>query len=118
MILAETLTILDLPEGKIRGDVYILVYRLNKNPETIVQINSGYPYKENEPVNVKIDKIDYKFWSDDDSAFTDNDSEVVDAMKKGLELVITGESSRGTITNDTYTLKGFTSAFNQLTKDC
>ena len=27
-------------------------------------------------------------------------------MKKGLKLVVTGESSRGTVTNDTYTLKG------------
>ena len=53
-----------------------------------------------------------------DSAWTNDDAKVIFAMKKGLELVITGESSRGTITNDTYTLKGFTSAFNQLTKDC
>jgi len=39
-------------------------------------------------------------------------------MKKGLELKVTGESSRGTITNDTYTLNGFTAAYNQLINDC
>ena len=39
-------------------------------------------------------------------------------MKKGLELTVTGESSRGTITNDDYTLKGFTSAFNKLVDEC
>ena len=39
-------------------------------------------------------------------------------MKKGLELVVTGESSRGTVTNDTYTLKGFTAAYNKLIEDC
>ena len=33
----------DIPEGKKRGDVYILVYRINRNPEAIGQINSGYP---------------------------------------------------------------------------
>ena len=39
-------------------------------------------------------------------------------MKKGLDLVVRGESSRGTITNDTYTLKGFTASYNKLAEDC
>ena len=39
-------------------------------------------------------------------------------MKKGLELTVTGESSRGTITNDTYALKGLTAAYNKLVEDC
>ena len=39
-------------------------------------------------------------------------------MKKGLELVLSGNSSRGTITNDTYTLKGFTAAINKLNDEC
>ena len=32
--------------------------------------------------------------------------------------VLTGESNRGTITNDTYTLKGFTAAINKLNEEC
>ena len=53
-----------------------------------------------------------------DAAWTDDDDKVIFAMKKGLELTITGESSRGTITNDKYTLKGFTASFNKLIEDC
>jgi len=108
----------DIPEGKKRGDVYILVYRINNNPETIIQINSGYPYKNEESVNVKIDKKIYAFYADEDSAWTNNDKEVVFAMKKGVKLIVSGISSRGTKTVDTYTLKGFTVAYNKLTKDC
>ena len=108
----------DIPEGKKRGDVYILVYRINNNPETIIQINSGYPYKNEESVNVKIDKKDYEFYADEDSAWTNNDKEVVYAMKKGINLTVSGISSRGTKTVDTYTLNGFTAAYNKLTKDC
>ena len=70
---------------------------------------------------VKIDNTSFKFYSTEDSfetAWTDNDQKVVYAMKKGLELVLSGQSSRGTITNDTYTLKGFTAAINKLNKDC
>ena len=108
----------DIPEGKKRGDVYILVYRINNNPETIIQINSGYPYKNGESVNVKIDEKNYEFYADEDSAWTNNDKEVVFAMKKGVKLTVSGISSRGTKTVDTYTLNGFTDAYNKLTKDC
>ena len=111
-------TFLDIPEGKKRGESYILVYRINKNPEAIVQINSGYPYKNEESVNVKIDEKNYEFYADEDSAWTNNDNEVIYAMKKGIKLSIFGVSSRGTKTIDTYTLNGFTAAYNKLTKDC
>ena len=111
-------TFLDIPKGKKRGESYILVYRINKNPDAIVQINSGYPYKNEEPVNVKIDKKNYEFFADEDSAWTNNDKEVVYAMKKGVDLIVSGISSRGTKTVDTYTLNGFTVAYNKLTKDC
>ena len=108
----------DIPEGKKRGDVYILVYRINKNPEAVVQINFGYPYKVEEPVNVKIDEKNYEFYADEDSAWSNNDKEVVYAMKKGFELIVSGISSRGTKTVDTYTLNGFTAAYNELINDC
>ena len=52
------------------------------------------------------------------AAWTDDDNKVIYAMKKGLKLVISGKSSRGTVTNDTYTLKGFTSSYTQLLEDC
>ena len=53
-----------------------------------------------------------------DTAWTDNDEKVIYAKKKGLELVRRGQSTRGTTTNDTDTLKGFTLAINKLNKDC
>ena len=52
------------------------------------------------------------------AAWTEDDAKVIFAMKKGLELKVTGESSRGTVTVDTYTLNGFTAAYNKLTKEC
>ena len=111
----------DLPKEKKRGDTYILVYKLVGNQDSVIQVEAGYNYKLNKDIIIKIDSTNYKFYTTEDvsdSAWTKDDAKVIFAMKKGLELVITGESSRGTITNDTYTLKGFTSAFDQLTKDC
>ena len=111
----------DLSSEKKRGDYYILVYKNIGSPETVVQIEAGYDYKIGSDIIVAIDKGDYIFYTTEDlpsAAWTNNDNKVIFAMKKGLDLKITGESSRGTITNDKYTLKGFTASFNKMIKDC
>ena len=111
----------DLASDKKRGNFYILVYKNIGNPETVVQIEAGYNYKMSSDIIVNIDKGEYKFYTSEDvptAAWTEEDSKVIFAMKKGLQLKVTGESSRGTITNDEYTLNGFTAAYNKLINDC
>ncbi len=111
----------DLPETKKRGDNYILVYKIIGSDENIIQIEAGYKYNLDKTINVKIDNANFDFYSTEDSsetAWTNDDKKVIYAMKKGLELTLTGVSARGTITNDIYTLKGFTNAVNLLNNDC
>ena len=111
----------DLPETKKRGENYILVYKIIGSEENIIQIEAGYKYNLDKKINVKIDNANYDFYSTEDSsetAWTNDDKKVIYAMKKGLELTLTGESARGTTTNDVYTLKGFTNAVNQLNQEC
>ena len=111
----------DLPETKKRGENYILVYKIIGSEENIIQIEAGYKYNLDKKINVKIDNANYDFYSTEDSsetAWTNDDKKVIYDKKKGLELTLTGESARGTITNDVYTLKGFTNAVNQLNQDC
>jgi len=111
----------DLPDTKKRGENYILVYKIIGSEENIIQIEAGYKYNLDKKINVKIDNANYDFYSTEDSsetAWTNDDNKVIYAMKKGLELTLTGESARGTTTNDVYTLKGFTNAVNQLNQDC
>ena len=93
----------DLPETKKRGNNYILVYKIVGSDENIVQVEAGYKYNLEKNIVVKIDNTSFGFYSTEDSsetAWTNDDSKVIYAMKKGLELVLSGESSRGTITND------------------
>ena len=111
----------DLSPEKNRGDFYILVYKNIGSPDTIVQIEAGYDYKIGPDIIVQIDKGSYVFYTTKDlpdAAWTEEDSKVIFAMKKGLNMTVTGESSRGTITNDIYTLNGFTASYNKLTEDC
>ena len=111
----------DLPKTKKRGENYILVYKIIGSDQNIVQVEAGYQYNLDKDIIVKIDNTSFEFYSTEDSsetAWTDNDEKVIYAMKKGLELVLIGQSNRGTMTKDTYTLKGFTSALNKLNEDC
>ena len=111
----------DLSSEKNRGDFYVLVYKNIGNPEIIVQIEAGYNYKIGPEISVKIDKGIYPFYTTEDlpsAAWTKEDNKVIFAMQKGLELIVTGESSLGTITNDKYSLKGFTAAHKKLAEDC
>lgn len=108
----------DIPEGKTRGENYLLVYRMKNNIEPIIQITAGFNYKSSDSVIVKIDEIDYNFYTDSDTAWAKDDQKTIKAMKKGLELLTSGTSDRGTKVIDIYTLKGFTAAFNKLMNDC
>ena len=111
----------DLPSDKKRGDFYVLVYKNIGNPDTIVQIEAGYSYKLPSDIIISIDKGVYKFYTTEDlptAAWTEEDAKVIFAMKKGLELKVTGESSRVTVTIDRYTLNGFTADYNKLTEEC
>jgi len=102
-----------------RGDTYFLVYRINKDPEPTVQINAGYNYNEEKEVEITIDQSNFILFTQGDSAWSNKqDKDIIYAMKKGKNMIVKGISSRGTLTTDTYTLMGFTAAYNKLDKEC
>ena len=43
---------------------------------------------------------------------------MVDAMRKGSDLVVKGESGRGTKTTDTFSLKGIGQALDRVAQEC
>jgi two-component SAPR family response regulator len=91
---------------------------MHKSPDLIIQITAGFNYKSSDSIKVKIDASEYDFYTDEDTAWAKDDKKVIYAMKKGLVFEITGVSNKGTKVTDTYTLKGFTAASNQLINDC
>ena len=46
------------------------------------------------------------------------DAKLVQSMIRGADMVVQGTSSRGTLTTDTYSLKGFTAAYKAINKAC
>lgn len=111
-------------EGKYtrRGDTYTLVsHRPGERVFGEVSVEAGYTYKPASEVAIDIDGKKFKLftkggnaWASDASA----DKAIVAAMKAGQRMIIRGTSSRGTLTKDTYSLSGFTAAYNAISKAC
>lgn len=85
---------------------------------------AGYPLKPDAAVEMKIGGDNFSLFPDSkvnaEYAWPDpaQDKALVDSMKKGADAVVTGTSSRGTTTIDTFSLRGFTAAVNRAQELC
>ena len=111
-------------EYKVRGRVRIVIYRnnLENQNENALGIDFGYTFPENSVAKIEIDKKRFKLATFGQTAWTGSktkkDKKIIKAMLKGNKLIALGESKRGTKTKDTYSLSGFTKAFNEINNYC
>ncbi|MBE6443938.1 MAG: hypothetical protein E7020_04650 [Alphaproteobacteria bacterium] len=111
-------------EGKYtkRGDIYVVVtHRPNEKSYNVVNVNAGYPYKKNSETQMKIGAKTFSLFTSGDKAWAmtaQDDKNIVDAMKRGSRMIVNGISAKGTKTKDTYSLKGFTSAYKAISNKC
>lgn len=107
---------------KKRGDIFATVtHRPAEKSRDVVSIEAGYSYKKDSTVKVTIGEQSFSLFTQDDSAWMPNpegDKKLVKAMIKGSSMVVEGTSLRGTETKDTYSLSGFTRAYNAINKAC
>ncbi len=109
-------------EYKKRGDVFAIVtHRPAEKRFGEVSIIAGYSYRKDSWAEVKIGRQTFQLFTQDDGAWapdTETDEKLVRAMRKGRTMVVTGTSTRGTLTTDTYSLSGFTKASRAIAKAC
>lgn len=105
-----------------RGKTYVLVtHRPADKTFDVVSVVAGYTYEENGTVTVTIDSTDFELFTHKDTAWAADaalDRKLVEAMKKGARMIVTGTSSRGTDTKDTYSLTGFSKAYQAMSEAC
>lgn len=105
-----------------RGDVFAIVtHRPAESRRDEVSFIAGYAFKKDSTVEVKIGEEDFKLFTQDDGAWAPDkeaDAALVAAMIKGRGMVVKGMSARGTETVDTYSLSGFTKAYQAINKAC
>ncbi len=108
---------------KIRDDVFLIVtHRLGDKSFDVVNSVAGYTYKKGSKPTLKVDKLqEIALISHADTAWgkdSATDTKLVKQMKKGGKVVLRGTSKRGTKTTDTFSLKGFSKAYDAINKAC
>ena len=109
-----------------RGEVFVTVtHRPAKKQRNEVSVKAGYPYKEGSGPSIQIGDKTFELFIrpdyDPEGAWTKDaasDKALVEAMQRGRTLLLRGMSSRSTETTDTFSLAGFTKAYQEINKAC
>jgi hypothetical protein len=103
-----------------RGDVLLFVtFRPGEAGQ--ISFTGGYPFTSGSTVDVTIDGQPYQLFTDGEWAWpgsTADDAALLAAMKRGTTAVLKARSGRGTQTQDSFSLRGFTAAMEDAEKRC
>jgi invasion protein IalB len=110
------------PPGRNRDQSYAFVStRPAEKVKNEVSVIVGYPQKSGVDATATIGSASYIMYTQNDGAWVKNaaeESQMVEAMRKGADLVIKSESTHGTKTTDTYSLKGISDALAKVAAEC
>ena len=105
-----------------RGDIRLIVFfRPSENVTGQVMFAGGYPFASGSTVSVEVDGTTFQMFTENETAWPatpEDDAKFVAAMKRGADAVVTGRSGRGTQTQDTFSLLGFTAAVEEAESRC
>lgn len=89
------------------------------------EVVAGYPYKDGATVTAQVGADKFTFFTKNDgndgSAWIKDPADevrLVNAMKGGAQMTITGISRRGTLTTDNYSLAGLSDALDKIQGAC
>lgn len=114
------------PKGAKRDPVFFLISDWpSRKSKAEPEVVPGYPYKVGSTVTAQVGKDKFTFFTQNDgnsgSAWVkENADEVrlVEAMRRGSRLTVSGTSTRGTDTRDTYSLSGISAALDKIHAEC
>ena len=98
-----------------------ITFRPNDGVSNEISITNGYPFRKKSNVSTSVGNAFFKFETKGKFAWMtslDDELRMIRAMKKSNKAIVTGTSSRGNKTKDTYSLMGFTAAYNAAKKNC
>ena len=106
-----------------RGNPVVLVTR-RPAPRSVdeVSVQPGYSFAEGSEVEVQVDRNRrFLLFTRDEHAWTkseDADRELISAMRRGTDMTVRGTSTKNTYSLDTYSLLGFTAAYEAMEEAC
>lgn len=108
-------------QGVRRGEIQLMVTYRAGSANAEVSFTGGYPFKPDSTIKMQIGTSVYDLYPDGEWAWpaaNGDDAQIRESMKAGATALLTGESSRGTVTKDTFSLVGFTAALAAAEKNC
>lgn len=110
------------PKGASRGSIFFYLTTWAKDGvKNEVSVKIGYTFKPDSTPTLKIGSDKFELYPKEDKAFMRDPADerkLVDAMRKGSSLELAGQSSRGTSTEDKYSLRGLSAALKQVEETC
>lgn len=106
-----------------RDDVFLTItHRPAEKTYDVVSMTAGFTYQKGSKPNIRIDKkkaitlipVEDMAWAKDDKT----DATLVKDMIAGSNAYVNGTSKRGTKITDTFSLKGFSKAYNAINEAC
>lgn len=105
-----------------RGEILLMVfYRPGDSVSGQIAFTGGYPFAGGSTVSVDIGGTQYQLFTEGEWAWPatpEDDARIVDAMKRGADATFVARSSRGTVTSDKFSLRGFTAAVDEASRRC
>ena len=86
-----------------------------------VSIIIGYPFKPGSDATIDIGSTNFSLYTQGDGAWIKNAAEeakMVEALRKGADATVKGQSGRGTQTTDVFSLKGLSQALDRVAQEC
>ena len=105
-----------------RGEILLFVsYWPGEGRRGEVSFTGGYPFAPGSTVTLQIGDATFELTTEDQMAWAasaQEDQQIVTAMKRGADAVLTARSARVTQTKDTFSLIGFTAAVEDADARC
>ena len=105
-----------------RDPIYFLVttwpgQKVADEPSIII----GYAFKPGTEATVQVGSDKFQFFTKDDGAWLlsrDDEKKLIAGLRSASELTVKAMSKRGTLTTDTYSLKGVSAALDKAAEGC
>jgi hypothetical protein len=110
------------PPNRPRDPAYIFISsRPSENVRNEISVIIGYPFKPASDATAEVGPTKFAMYTQNDGAWIKNVAEeqrMIDAMRKGADLIVKGTSGRGTQTTDQFSLKGLNEALARSEQEC
>jgi invasion protein IalB len=109
-----------------RGDIRLFVtFRPDDSVRGEVSFTSGYPFQDGSTVRVRVGNETFTLGTGSGEAdrwawpaSPQEDARLIAAFRRGSDAQVTGTSARGTTTEDTFSLMGFSAALSDAEARC